>query len=286
MPPCCIGSDILGSIRIPAAFCGLVGFRPASAAVDKADSWPEIRGETACWLSAGPITRSVRDARLVYEVLSGMPLPPVQPAAGRLWLPDPLPLAVADAPIAAALAAARGYLLEAGLAGEATPIADLKPVYRDVAVVLATELGPQLKTCLTDSAGNRFSVLREWLRRLLGRPSVYAGVLQLLTVAPLMSAGPERFAAAAGASGLQRTAGADHFLQRHGPAGRDRAGAVLFRARRRTHAWRDAGLRAWRRGAAAGRRHRARIENGDIPQFVTTWGMSPFSAQQVTCRDD
>lgn len=193
-----IGSDILGSIRIPAAFCGLVGFRPASAAVDKTDSWPEIRGETACWLSAGPITRSVRDARLVYEVLSGMPLPPVQPAAGRLWLPDQLPLTVADAPIAAALAAARGHLLEAGLAGEAAPIADLKPVYRDMTVVLATELGPQLKACLTDAAGNRFSVLREWLRRLLGRPSVYAGVLQLLTVAPLMSAGPERFAAAAG----------------------------------------------------------------------------------------
>ncbi len=35
-----LGSDILGSIRIPASFCGVVGFKPASAAVNKRDSWP------------------------------------------------------------------------------------------------------------------------------------------------------------------------------------------------------------------------------------------------------
>jgi Asp-tRNA(Asn)/Glu-tRNA(Gln) amidotransferase A subunit family amidase len=212
-----VGTDILGSIRIPAAFCGLVGFRPASAAVDKTRCWPELRGATACWNSVGPITRSVRDARLVYGVLAGATLPPPRPPAGRLWLPDALPLVMADAPIAAALAAARGHLLDAGLAGEAAPIADLKRVYRDMAVVLATELGWQLKACLTDAAGNRFSVPREWLRRLLGRPTIYAGALQLLTVAPLMRAGSARFAAAAGRlretrAAVQARLGADGLL--------------------------------------------------------------------------
>jgi Asp-tRNA(Asn)/Glu-tRNA(Gln) amidotransferase A subunit family amidase len=192
-----IGSDILGSIRIPAAFCGLVGFRPASTAVDKAGSWPELTGETACWLTAGPITRSVRDARLVYEVISGEPLAPPRPPAGRLWLPDGLPLAIADEPIRKALQGARAALLETGLAPEARPIADLRKVYRDMTAVLATELGPLLKLCLADAAGRRFSVLGEWLRRLGGRPTVYAGLLQLLTVAPLMRVGPRKFALAA-----------------------------------------------------------------------------------------
>jgi Asp-tRNA(Asn)/Glu-tRNA(Gln) amidotransferase A subunit family amidase len=192
-----IGTDILGSIRIPAAFCGLVGLRPASAAVDRSGSWPELYGQAACWMSAGPITRSVRDARLVYEVIAAQGLGAPRPPGGRLWLPDDLPLRIVDASLSAALDAARGDLLAAGLEAEPTPIADLRQVYRDMTTVLATELGPQLKDCLTDAAGHRFSVMREWLRRLLGRPTVYGGVLQLLTIAPLLRAGPARFAAAA-----------------------------------------------------------------------------------------
>ena len=203
-----IGSDILGSVRIPAAFCGLVGFRAASGAIDKRGSWPELSGETACWLSAGPITRSVRDARLIYEVIAGSVLAPPAGPGGRLWLPDALPLRVADAPIAAALAAARERLLEAGFVAEAAPIADMKRVYRDMVAVLATELGPQLKACLTDGVGRRFSVMGEWLRRLFGRPTVYAGLLQLLTLAPLLRVGPGKFALAAGR--LRETRAAVH----------------------------------------------------------------------------
>jgi Asp-tRNA(Asn)/Glu-tRNA(Gln) amidotransferase A subunit family amidase len=201
-----VGTDILGSVRIPAAFCGLVGFRAASEAIDKRGSWPEIRGETACWLSAGPITRSVRDARLVYEVISATPLPAPASPGGRLWLPDALPLEIADAPIATALAAARERLLGAGFLAEAAPIADMKRVYRDMVTVLATELGPQLKTCLTDGAGQRFSVTGEWLRRMTGRPTVYAGLLRLLTLAPLLRVGPGKFARVASRLREARTA--------------------------------------------------------------------------------
>jgi Asp-tRNA(Asn)/Glu-tRNA(Gln) amidotransferase A subunit family amidase len=301
-----IGSDILGSIRIPAAFCGLVGFRPVSTAVDKAGSWPELHGETACWLSAGPITRSVRDARLVYQVLTGESLPSPALPAGRLWLPDALPLAIADPPIAAALAAARAALLGAGLAPVATPIADFKAVFRDLGAVLATELGPPLKDCLTDATGRRFSVLGEWLRRLAGRPTVYRGLLQLLTVAPVLRVGPGKFAAGRrpaargprrrargagrgrpaaaadpGAHGaaarrdeppqpaarLQRTGGADLLLQRHGPAGDRRAGARPCRAGYGPGALGDAGLRAGRRGAAA---RRGRIPGGRARRALCT----------------
>ncbi|MDO4905196.1 MAG: amidase [Lautropia sp.] len=62
-----IGSDTGGSIRIPAAFCGVVGFKPTHGHVPLAGSLP------LSWTCdhAGPLTRSVEDAALVYRVLSG-----------------------------------------------------------------------------------------------------------------------------------------------------------------------------------------------------------------------
>ncbi len=65
-----IGSDTGGSIRIPAAFCGVVGFKP---------TWGHVSLQGALPLSwtcdhAGPLTRSVEDAALVYQVLSGFGL--------------------------------------------------------------------------------------------------------------------------------------------------------------------------------------------------------------------
>lgn len=193
-----VGTDILGSIRIPAAFCGVVGFRPASDAVDTTGAWPEVQGECASWMSAGPLTRSVRDARLVYEVMSASELPPRPALAGRFWMPERHALSIRDAPIFAALAAARAHLLAAGYRAANAPLDGLRPVYRDMMRVLATELGPQLKACLTDASGHRFSVGTEWLRRLLGRrPTVHRELLRQLTFVPLLRTGPRGFAAAA-----------------------------------------------------------------------------------------
>jgi Asp-tRNA(Asn)/Glu-tRNA(Gln) amidotransferase A subunit family amidase len=191
-----VGTDILGSIRIPAAFCGLVGFRPASDAVDTTGAWPDVQGECASWLSAGPLARSVRDARLVYKVMSATQLPPRPGLAGRFWMPEPSALRIGDAPISAALAAARSHLLAAGYLAAKAPLEGLRPVYRDMMRVLATELGPQLKACLTDASGHRFSVGREWLGRLLGRPpTIYRELLRQLTFVPLLRTGPRGLAA-------------------------------------------------------------------------------------------
>jgi Asp-tRNA(Asn)/Glu-tRNA(Gln) amidotransferase A subunit family amidase len=194
-----IGSDILGSIRIPAAFCGLVGLRAASTAIDRAGIAPRFEGDTDCWFAAGPITRSVRDARLVYEVLSGVPLAEARPPAGRLWLPDALPLEILDAPIRKALAAARDGLLGTGLAAEREPIGNLRQVYHDVGTLLALEVAPQLASCLADADGRRFSLPGEWLRHLAGRPQIYRGLLQMLTVGTLLQASPRRSAATSAA---------------------------------------------------------------------------------------
>ena len=48
-----VGSDILGSIRIPAAFCGVVGFKPHSGAVDQSGTWPVVTGNTRILAGTG-----------------------------------------------------------------------------------------------------------------------------------------------------------------------------------------------------------------------------------------
>ena len=39
-----LGNDILGSIRIPASFNSVVGFKPASFTVPKDGIWPDLSG--------------------------------------------------------------------------------------------------------------------------------------------------------------------------------------------------------------------------------------------------
>ena len=62
-----LGSDTGGSVRIPAAFCGVVGFKPSFGAIPLTGALP------LSWTCdhAGPITRSVADAALLFEVMSG-----------------------------------------------------------------------------------------------------------------------------------------------------------------------------------------------------------------------
>ncbi len=62
-----LGSDTSGSIRIPAALCGIVGFMPSYGLVS-------LRGVLPLSWSydhVGPMTRTVRDAALVLQAIAG-----------------------------------------------------------------------------------------------------------------------------------------------------------------------------------------------------------------------
>ena len=67
--PLAIGTDTGGSIRIPAACCGIVGFKPSYGMVDKTGAIP------LAWSldHIGPLAGSVTDAALMFEVLAGWP---------------------------------------------------------------------------------------------------------------------------------------------------------------------------------------------------------------------
>lgn len=182
-----LGSDILGSIRIPASFCGLVGFKPASEAVSKAGSWPDLAGHyTDSWLCIGPIVRSVRDARLMYEVLTGREIASRGELAGvRLVVPAEFPLSFRDDSVRTALELARSCLLDAGLEPESPVIGDVRRWYRDKIRFLSWELLPLLEGLLAEPAGGRISLAREAMRRWRGRSDIYDGLYRLLVVGRL-----------------------------------------------------------------------------------------------------
>ncbi|MCD6680359.1 MAG: amidase [Burkholderiaceae bacterium] len=61
-----IGSDTGGSVRIPAAFCSVVGFKPTAGAIPLDGALPL---SFTCD-HAGPLARSVADCALLYEVMA------------------------------------------------------------------------------------------------------------------------------------------------------------------------------------------------------------------------
>ncbi|MDB5072711.1 MAG: amidase [Candidatus Eremiobacteraeota bacterium] len=67
-----LGTDTLGSIRIPAALNGISGFRPATGALPIEDIFPLAVGLD----TVGPFARDLRTVQQVYEVLADAPVPP------------------------------------------------------------------------------------------------------------------------------------------------------------------------------------------------------------------
>lgn len=107
-----LGSDTGGSIRIPAALCGLVGFKNTQRRTPLAGAFPlSFTLDTVC-----AMTRSVADCLHVDGVLAGAPLvPPQRPLRGlRLALPQTLLLEALEPAVAQAFERALARLSAGG----------------------------------------------------------------------------------------------------------------------------------------------------------------------------
>jgi aspartyl-tRNA(Asn)/glutamyl-tRNA(Gln) amidotransferase subunit A len=108
-----IGTDTGGSVRIPAAFCGLTGFKPTAHRVPLAGAYPL----SFTLDSIGPLGRSVACCAAVDAILSATPADPLAaPELRRLRFFAPINhvRGELDGPVAAAFDAALAALRAAG----------------------------------------------------------------------------------------------------------------------------------------------------------------------------
>ena len=74
MTPFDVGSDMQGSIRLPAAFCGIYGLKPTEHRVSLAGAFPDPGGaarSVRLMSCLGPLARSVEDLSLIYQIIAG-----------------------------------------------------------------------------------------------------------------------------------------------------------------------------------------------------------------------
>jgi aspartyl-tRNA(Asn)/glutamyl-tRNA(Gln) amidotransferase subunit A len=125
-----IGTDTGGSIRIPAAACGIVGLKAGVGEISTAGVVPLSRSLD----HVGPLCRSVEDASIVYDALRGASHDGGSPARDvrglRVGIPRPYFMTLLDSQVASTFESACERLRSAGV------------VLEDVALAHATEIAP------------------------------------------------------------------------------------------------------------------------------------------------
>jgi amidase len=145
-----VGSDIGGSLRVPAAFCGVYSHKPTWGLVSQRGHVPPAPGTLAerDLNVIGPMARSARDLRLLLSVLEEGPLaakappPPLKGLKIGLWLDEgSFPL---DPEVRAVIADFAVQLAGRGAAVEAVRPVDAVALMDAYRVLLMSTLEPDL----------------------------------------------------------------------------------------------------------------------------------------------
>lgn len=70
LSPAGLGSDLSGSIRVPAHFCGIAGLKPTAGRVPSDGQTPAASGLLSLGECVGPMARHVKDLDLLFRVIS------------------------------------------------------------------------------------------------------------------------------------------------------------------------------------------------------------------------
>ena len=185
-----LGTDTGGSIRHPAAMCGVTGLKPTADRVSRAGVWP-LSWSLDC---AGPLARSARDCALLLEIMSGP-----DPRDGtviaptfcrpdlsgdirglRVGVPTGYYFDTATPAVSAALDAAVATLAGAGAEIVETGAPDMGLVNTLAHIVLAVEASAQLGPHFRDPACSIGRQVRDRLEPGMFYPATaYATALRL-----------------------------------------------------------------------------------------------------------
>jgi len=153
-----IGADLAGSLRLPAAFCGVMSLLPSEGALES-DGMLEGDGTLAHFARMGPMARSVDDLILAWQVLSGEPKTPTEPERIKLGVYPITDESIVDERIERAFTETQG-LFEAGgieLSSNSLDCLLNDEAYRCYGEIMGYETGELVP-----------SVVR-WLGRFMGR---------------------------------------------------------------------------------------------------------------------
>ncbi len=121
LSPCAIGSDTGGSIRAPAGFCGIVGFKTSEGRIDKQGVFPLSHTLD----TIGPLAHTVEDCVLIEMALRGQSTNPVRPvdlSGVEFVVPDKTGIDDAEPAVAANLDSTLNRLGAAGAKVTSRPI--------------------------------------------------------------------------------------------------------------------------------------------------------------------
>ena len=180
LAPCGLGSDTNGSIRIPAAFCGVAGLKTTEKRISTEGAF--VLSHTLDTL--GPLARTVEDCALLDAVWRGVPPPALEatPAAAlKIAVPgdDSSVFSGAEADIVHNFHAALDRLRAAGATVETRPFPvfeEIRRLNRESGTLLAAESYFNLRPLLEGPDGGRIDP-RVGERALLGREMSAADLL-------------------------------------------------------------------------------------------------------------
>jgi Asp-tRNA(Asn)/Glu-tRNA(Gln) amidotransferase A subunit family amidase len=210
--PLGLGTDTGGSLRMPAAACGVVGLKPAHGAVPVAGVFPLVPS----FDTVGPIAATVADAALAHAVLSGTEVPEPRIEGLRVGVLTEHPALTPDGPTvtgdergfahAQRLRRLGAHVEEARLP---VPRADLWPLfYAEAAAAHAAtfpsrrdDYGPGIRskldhaaTIAPEQAASARDALREWRAQAAREPAADVLLSPAIGVTELPPAGADELA--------------------------------------------------------------------------------------------
>ncbi|PIY08635.1 MAG: hypothetical protein COZ18_11270 [Flexibacter sp. CG_4_10_14_3_um_filter_32_15] len=185
-----IGTDIGGSIRYPAHCCGLVGFKPSGRAVSKEGIFPFMKNNDTYlseWFAVGPITHSVRDAKLVYEVIAEKP--PIDSndlGKAQLIISTDFDAEIKNEMIHDVLIKAKQSLLNEGLEPKNITIDNISKIHWNFGKMMIKAMKFGLKDWLRNEKDIGISVFVESLRRVIGEKTVSNEIYSVLLASKVL----------------------------------------------------------------------------------------------------